>query len=231
MIISGHQPNYLPWLGFFDKMQRSDLFIIEDNVQFERQGFANRNRIKTVDGIRWLSVPIEHTNKPLLIKEVKIANEGEPRWKSRHWLMLRHSYCKAPYWLDYCDFFKNVYEHDWTMLIDLNLHLIKGIMSFLGIETPLIMASSLNVSGKKSDLVLAKCKTVGADILLVGDGAKDYLEVDKFEKENIKVVFQNFEYPIYSQCHGEFSPNLSVVDYLFCVGSKDFKKQVRRINI
>src|SRR5512138_3064110 len=130
MIVAGHQPNYLPWLGFFDKIRRSDVFIIEDNVQFERQGFTNRNRVLTADGVRWLSVPIEHANKPLLIKDIKIANKGEPRWGQKHWFTIKHGYCKAPYWSRYADFFEDTYQQEWNRLIDLNMHIIRGIMRF-----------------------------------------------------------------------------------------------------
>lgn len=224
MIVSGHQPNYLPWLGFFDKMQRSDLFIIEDNIQFEKQGFTNRNKIKTIDGIRWLTVPIKHVNGPLLINQVKIANKQEPDWAQRHWLTLKHNYCKAPYWDEYSSFFEGTYSRKWSLLIDLNMHLIKGIMRFLNITTPLIMASSLDVAGKKSELIIAQCKAVGADVQLAGNGGKDYIDPERFKEESIKLVFQDFHHPYYNQLHGEFIYNLSVVDYLFCAGAKSWHK-------
>ncbi len=220
MIVAGHQPNYLPWLGFFDKIRRSDLFIIEDNVQFERQGFTNRNKVMTADGVRWLSVPVEHANKPLLINEVKIANKAEPQWGSRHWLTLKHSYCKAPYWHDYSDFFEDTYQRKWTMLIDLNMHLVKGIMRFLHIDKPLIMSSSLSAIGKKGELIIAQCKAIGANVQLAGNGGKEYIDNKRFEEEGIKLIFQEFKHPVYTQTCVEFVPNLSVVDYLFCTGGK-----------
>ncbi len=222
MIVTGHQPNYLPWLGFFDKMRRCDVFIIEDNVQFERQGFISRNKIMTSDGARWLSVPIEHAKKPLIINEARIANRGEPEWRSRHWLTLKHSYCKAPYWGDYSDFFEDTYEREWTMLIDLNMHLIRGIMRFLKIDKPLMMGSSLDVEGKKTELILAQCKKVGGDVQLAGNGGKGYIEYKRFEEEGIKLVFQEFEHPMYTQTCRGFLPNLSVVDYLFCNDGKSW---------
>lgn len=218
--MSGHQPNYLPWLGFFDKMLQCDVFIIEDNVQYEDQGFTNRNRVKTADGVKWLTVPVEHSGQPQLINEVKIANKAEPKWAVRHWLTLKYNYCNAPFWRKYCDFFEQTYRQEWTMLMDLNMHLIKGLMRFLGIDKPLVMASSLGVSGKKNELVLAQCKAVGATVQLAGIGARNYLDLEKFEKEGIKVVFQDFQHPVYAQLHGGFVPNLSAVDYLFCTGKE-----------
>ncbi|MCW3983071.1 MAG: WbqC family protein [Candidatus Bathyarchaeota archaeon] len=220
MIVAGHQPNYLPYLGFFDKIKRADVFIIEDNVQFERQGFTNRNRILTSDGVRWLTVPIEHENKPLLINEVKIANKAEPNWGRKHWLTLKHGYCKAPYWSDYSDFFEDTYQREWNHLIDLNMYLIKGLMRFLKIDTPLILSSSLNVEGKKSELIVAQCKKVGADTQLAGNGCQGYIDKQLFEREGIKLVFQNFSHPVYAQTRRGFVANLSVVDYLFCTGNE-----------
>jgi hypothetical protein len=222
MIVAGHQPNYLPYLGFFDKIRRSDVFIIEDNVQFERQGFTNRNRILTVDGVRWLTVPIKHANKPLLINEVQIANHGEPSWGRKHWLTLKHSYCKTPYWNDYQDFFKETYESEWDRLIDLNMHFIKGIMGIYKINKPMVMSSTLAAKGKKTELIVAQCREVGAEVQLAGNGCKNYIEQDLFTDQGIKLVFQDFVQPVYTQNRTRFVPNLSVVDYLFCVGAKSW---------
>lgn len=201
-------------------MRRCDVFIMEDNVQYEQQGFTNRNRIKTPQGPKWLTVPIEHVGGPLLINEVKISNRAEPDWAKRHWLSLKHNYGKAPFWEKYCGFFEETYSQEWTLLINLNMHLIKGIMRILNIETPLVMASSLGVFESKSDAVLAKCKAVGADTQLCGNGAREYLDLTRFDEEGIIVVFQDFCHPVYMQLQSEFTPNLSVVDYLFCAGNK-----------
>jgi hypothetical protein len=220
MIVAGHQPNYLPWLGFFDKICQADVFIIEDNVQIEHQGFTNRNRIMTLDGVRWLTVPIEHANKPLLINEVKIANDSEPGWKKRHWLTLKHNYCKTPFWNQYSGFFEETYQNDWTSLMELNLHLIRGIMGFLKIEKPMVLSSSLGVMGKKTELIIAQCKKLGAGIQLSGNGCRDYIDGERFNQEGIKLMFQEFNHPKYIQIREGFVSNLSVVDYLFCTGGK-----------
>jgi hypothetical protein len=221
LIAAGHQPNYLPWLGFFDKIKQADLFIIEDNIQFERQGFISRNKIMTTQGARWLTVPIEHTNKPLLIREAKIANQRNPRWRHKHWATLKHSYCKAPYWKKYADFFEASYQQEWTYLIDLNMHLIRGIMGFLSIDKPLILGSSLCAGGKKTELLVNQCKQVGANTQLAGKGSKDYINQTLFTKQGIALIFQDFIQPKYPQTTTEgFVGNLSVVDYLFCTGGK-----------
>jgi hypothetical protein len=211
LITAGHQPNYLPWLGFFDKMRSCDVFIIEDNVQYEQQGFTNRNRIKTQVGPKWLTVPIMHVGKPLLINEVKISNGTEPDWAKQHWLSLLHNYRRAPFWTQYSKFFEETYKQKWVMLLDLNLYLIRGIMQILDIKTPIVTSSSLGISENKSK---------GANIQLCGEGAKNYLNIEQFNECGLKVIYQNFSFPIYRQLYGHFIPNLSVVDYLFCVGNQ-----------
>jgi hypothetical protein len=218
LVTAGHQPNYLPWLGFFDKMAKCDIFIIEDNLLYEHNGYVNRNRIKTAQGAKWLTVPVKHAGHQLPINQVKIANTGESDWATRHWLTLKHNYIKAPYWNKYKDFFEETYSRRWDLLINLNMHLIWGLMRFLNVETPLVMASNIEACGKKSDLILSQCKAVNADVQLSGTGARNYLQVDRFEEDGIKVVFQDFKYPQYLQLQGGFIPNLSVVDYLFCTG-------------
>jgi hypothetical protein len=209
-------------LAFLIKCEDARFSIVEDNVQFEHQGFTNRNKIMTTDGVKWLSVPVEHANKPLQINEVKIANNAEPNWGRRHWLTLKHSYCKAPYWADYFEFFEDTYEREWNMLVDLNMHLIRGIMRFLKIDKPLVMSSSLGVEGKKTELLIAQCKKVGADVQLAGDGGRDYIDKRRFEEEGIDLVFQEFMHPQYLQTREEVVANLSVVDFLFCTGAKQW---------
>ncbi len=225
MITSGHQPNYLPYLGFFDKMAQCDIFVIQDDVQYERHDFQNRNQIKTVKGATWLSVPIEHVGETLPFKEIRIAKRLESEWGLHHWRVIELNYERAPYWKQYYDFFEQAYSQKWESLMDLNLYLIKGIMKFLRIKTNLVMASSLNASGKSSNMILAQCKSVGADVYLSGIGGRVYLDMSLFEKAGIKVVFQDFHYPVYNQLHGPFVPNLSVIDYLFCHGGEDWAPQ------
>jgi hypothetical protein len=225
VIAAGHQPNYLPWLGFFDKMAKCDVFVIEDDVQFERQGFTNRNKIKSVSGAKWLSVPIKHVGKDLLINEVEINNLAEKDWSNRHWLTLMHNYSKAPYWEKYSSFFEETYSQKWDMLIDLNMHFIELFRSFLDIKTSMIFSSSLGASGIKDELILAQCKLLRADTQLSGSGALSYMNKKRFIDEGINLIFQNFQYPVYTQLHGEYLANLSVVDYLFCTGGRQWMSQ------
>jgi len=222
MIMAGHQPNYLPWLGYFDKMKKCDVFVIEDTVQFEYHGYTNRNRIKTRDGVRWLTVPAKAPARRQPITEVEIANDSDRKWRRRHWGTLQANYGGAPHWSEYNGFFEEVYARKWERLIDLNMHLIKGIMGFLGIDRVLVLASALGAKGTKSQLIIAQCKALGADAYLSGAGAKAYVDTLEFKDAGIELVFQEFKYPTYLQLHGDYIANLSVIDYLFCTGGREW---------
>ena len=220
MIVAGHQPNFLPWLGFFDKMAQADVFVIEDTVQFVRREFQNRNQIKTPLGVMWLTVPVEHNGRRQSIGETKIAERNGCLWLRRHFETLQACYARAPFWTDYSGFFEQTCQHKWRMLLDLNLFLIENLRRFLGVGTRLVKASSLEAAGKNTELIVAQCKELGADVYLSGDGARGYLDVEQFREEGIELRFQDFRHPVYRQVHGGFVPNLSVVDYLFCAGGK-----------
>ncbi|MFB0523511.1 MAG: WbqC family protein [Candidatus Bathyarchaeia archaeon] len=221
MIMAGHQPNYLPWLGYFDKMKKCDVFVIEDAVQFEYHGYTNRNRIKTRGGATWLTVPVRAPARRQHINQVEIANDSDPKWRRRHWRTLQANYGKAPHWNEYNRFFEDTYKRTWEKLTDLNMHLIGGLMRFLNIKTRLVLASTLDVEGKKSELIIRQCKALDADTYLSGAGGKAYIDIQEFKDAGLKVVFQDFKYPVYKQLHGDYIPNLSVVDYLFCTGAKE----------
>jgi len=222
-IVAGHQPNYLPWLGFFDKMRQCDIFIIEDTVQFEYHGFTNRNRIKSTSGPVWLTVPVEAGHSRQAIAQIKIANNADRRWRMRHYGTLHANYATALHWKKYRDFFKYVYERTWDSLLELNIFVIKEIMRVLKTDCQLVMASSLDVHGQKDRLLIEQCKKLGAGLYLSGVGAKNYLDPKRFADEGISVAFQDFTYPTYPQLHGPFIPNLSVVDYLLCMEDYDWK--------
>lgn len=220
--MAGHQPNYLPWLGFFDKIRRCDVFVIEDTVQFEYHGFTNRNRFKTANGPTWLTIPVKHETRWQAIKDVEIVNDVKPHWARRHWGTLQTNYARAPHFTEFRDFFKSTYDTPWRRLVDLNLHLIQGIMGFLKIDRTLVMASSIGAEGTKNELLIEQCKALGADTYLSGAGARTYVDEQKFRNAAIEVAFQDFSHPTYGQLHGEFVPNLSVVDYLFNAGAHDW---------
>lgn len=132
MILTVHQPEYLPYIGFFDRVSKADVFVILDNVQYQKKGFINRNKIKTSDGWQWLTIPVKQREALKKINEIEISNETN--WRAKHWKALLYNYNKAPYFKKYSDFFEKVYKRNWGLLVDLNVYLIKNIIDILGLK-------------------------------------------------------------------------------------------------
>jgi len=222
MIVAIHQPEYLPWLGFFKKMMNVELFVFLDDVQFRKKGWQNRNRIRINDGTTLLSIPV-HTHSYPKINEVTIDNEKN--WSIRHKKSILYNYARAPYFDEIKDFVESIFEKKFQYLVDLNTEIIKFIMNELEIKSKIVFSSELEISKKGSDRVLDICKAVGADHYITGTfWAESNLRVEEFKKSNIDVEFQKFQHPIYKQIHGEFIPEMSIIDLLFNEGRKEAKK-------
>ena len=221
-VVAIHQPEYLPWLGFFKKMMNVELFVFLDDVQFRKKGWQNRNRIRINDGTTLLSIPV-HTHSYPKINEVTIDNEKN--WSIRHKKSILYNYAKAPYFDEIKDFIESIFEKKFQYLVDLNTEIIKFIMNELEIKSKIVFSSELEISKKGSDRVIDICKAVGADHYITGTcWAESNLRVEEFKKSNIDIEFQKFQHPIYKQIHGEFIPEMSIIDLLFNEGRKEAKK-------
>lgn len=216
MIVSIHQPQYLPWLGYFSKIDRSDTFIFLDNVQFKKNEWQNRNRIRTAEGWQWLTVPVLHKFLQK-ISEVEINNTVQ--WNKKHLNALVTNYSKAPFFKEYIGFFEQTYAQDWKYLVDINIHIIQNLVKLMGIpDIELILASKFESREGPTERLIDLCKQVEGDIYLSGkDGAK-YMDLDIFEKEGIKIIFQDYKHPQYPQLFGSFEPYMSILDLLFNCG-------------
>ena len=218
MIVAVHQPQYLPWLGYFDKMDRADLFVLLDTVQFKKNEWQNRNRIKTAQEWQWLTVPVAY-RFPQRINQVEI--NLRTNWARKHLLAMRINYSKAPYFSDYFDPFEKILLEKWQGIAALNIRLVRALTELLRISTPLRLASELgHLPEGPDERLIAICQHMGAEVYLAGMGGKDYMNLEKFEKTGIEVVFQEFKHPVYPQLYGDFLPNLSVVDLLFNCGKQ-----------
>ena len=215
--ISIHQPGYLPWLGFFKKIESSDVFVFLDDVQYEKNGWQNRNKIRTSDGSIWLTVPIK-SKLDLKINEIRIDNNST--WKTKHRKSIEINYSKAKHFQELWPDFESIYELNHTSLLDLNIKLINFLMDKLEIKTKVCFSSDLEIKEKSSDRILAICKALKADKYLSGALGKNYLKINNFEKNGIIVELQNFQHPVYPQCYEPFIPNMSTIDLLFNEGSK-----------
>jgi hypothetical protein len=222
MILSAHQPVYLPWLGLFHKIALADKFCIFDIAQYQTKDFNNRNKIKTHTGPIWLSVPVEskgHFAKPLA--QIKIINKG---WNRKHFHSIDLAYRKAPFYRDYIGELETILvTRSYESLAVLNRATLEFGLRALDIKTPLVVASDYGFRGHKSDLVLDMCKQLGATAYIFGAQGRNYADVGTFSAAGIDARFQDYQHPTYPQQHGAFEPYMSVIDLLFNAGPDSAK--------
>ncbi|MFH1096297.1 MAG: WbqC family protein [Candidatus Desantisbacteria bacterium] len=219
MIVSIHQPDYLPWLGFFDKISRCDVFVLLDNVQFSKNYFTNRNKIRTAQEWTWLTVPVLTKGKAdQRIDEVKINSINEKRWAEKHWKSLEQSYKKAPFFSEHADFFYQLYSRQWDSLAELNKTIIYYLVDAFGIKTRICEVAEIAAEGNSTELLSNICQSLVADTYLSGAFGKEYLEEGLFTDHKIKVAYQDFFHPEYKQVFSPFIPNMSAIDLLFNYG-------------
>lgn len=219
MIVGIHQPNYLPYLGFFDKLRKSDVFIIYDDAQFTKGDFQQRNRIRIYNGWKWLTVPVEKKHIP--INQIKIRNDVEierTNWQEAHFKEIHDNYKKAPYYPNFEKDIRRIYGQEYDMLIDINLKLIEFLMKSFGIDTKIIHSSEFGFNSKSTERLVDLVSAVGGDIYLSGPMGKDYLDPQLFDEKNIQVCFQGFRHPVYKQQYDGFEPNMSAIDALLNAG-------------
>ena len=217
-----HQPQYLPWLGYFDKMIKADFFCYLDNVQYKKNEWQNRNRIKTAQGAQWLTVPVRY-RFPQKINEVEINNTVP--WKRKHLQAMITNYNKSTFFKEYIAFFERVYAKDWEFLSELNVFMIEQIRYMLGLEkTRTVLASTLNLSDDPTDRLIDICKVLGADTYLAGQDGVKYMNLERFEQRGGSVIIQDFRHPEYPQLFNDFLSHLSVVDLMFNCGSESLQR-------
>jgi len=213
-----HQPDFLPYLGFFHRLLFTDIFIILDDVQFIRRGWHHRDKIKTRDGVKWLTVPICKGDYYQKINQV-LLDKNKHKWIRNHLNLLKANYRNAHDFDKYFLRIKELYLLNHTKLIDLNMSFLHFFLELFDINIKIMYSSQLNVEGNRNLKLISLLKAVGACHYLSGLGAKAYLKEDLFFKEGITVEWQNFDHPVYHQLHGEFMPNLSCIDILFNCGA------------
>jgi len=209
------QPGYLPWLGFFDQMHWADTFVIYDDVQYTKNDWRNRNRIKGPGGPQWLTVPVHH-HLGDLIKDVAMPHDR--RWVRSHVKSLQFAYSKARYFEDYFSPIKELIEAPHQRLIDLDMALIIYLKGALEIDAQILYSSRMQAQGNKLERLINICRECGATEYLTGDAAADYLDVKLFEDNEIEIRYHHYKHPEYPQLFGGFVSHLSVVDLLFNCG-------------
>jgi hypothetical protein len=219
MLVAIHQPEHMPWLGFFEKLLRADAFVILDDVQFSKGDFQNRNRVKGRAGAQWLTVPVAQQFGQR-INEVETVGDA---WRAKHWKTLRSCYARAAHFDEFAGEFEEFYARPWSKLSELNVEAIRLLARAFGLERRFVFSSSLGAVGRKSELVLNICKAIGASGYYSGRAGGAYLDAEAFRRARIEIVVQEFEHPVYEQLFMKeqgFVPNLSAVDLLFNRGAE-----------
>lgn len=221
------QSNYIPWRGYFDFIDDVDLFIFYDDVQYTRKDWRNRNKIKTQQGLIWLTVPVKFSMNQLVNINDATIDYSNP-WVRKHINSIKVAYSKAPFFEKYFSEFESILQIKYENLSDLNIALILWCMRHLNINTETRMSSEFNPVGYRTDRIIDILKKVKATSYLVGPAAKDYIEVDRFKNAEIALEFKKYDYAEYNQLHGKFEPNVSVMDLMFNCGD-DSRKYLKSL--
>ena len=212
------QSSYIPWKGYFDLMASADLFVLYDDVQYTRRDWRNRNRIKTKDGVQWLTVPVEvKGHYHARIRDIRVS---DPDWAARHWARLRQAYTRAPFLGQYAPVLEDLYLGTRTpFLSEINHRFLSELAGLLGIRTPLAWSDDYRLVDGRTERLLDLCLQTGARRYLSGPSARAYLDETLFAREGIEVVYADYSgYPEYSQLFPPFDHQVSVVDLLLNVG-------------
>ncbi len=219
MKVAIHQPQYLPWIPYFMKINSADAFIFLDTVDFQKNGIQNRNMIKTPQGPQWLTVPVVQ-KLGTKIQDTRIANQN---WQAKHWKSIQQNYAKAPYFEQYAPDIQLWYKQEWQSLSELTIEMTQTLLSWMDIQTPIYRASQWPETNtlKSTELLVALCQKVGATVYISGIGGKAYMNEALFREAEIEIVYQPSQLPNpYPQCYpkAEFKPDLSALDMMLNCG-------------
>lgn len=211
-----HQPQYFPYPGFFHKLTKADIYVVMDDVQYDKR-YTNRNKIIATNGWMWLTVPIKKESMSVSNLEVQINNDLP--WRENHWKKIWQSYANSKFFKIYKDYLSMLYKKEWSRLFDLDFETLKKTIEWLGIKIEIVKESELNVKGSSTERLVNVCKAVGADTYISGTGGKNYLEERLFESSHLKLEYQVYEPTPYPQrLSSSFIKDLSILDLLFNVG-------------
>jgi hypothetical protein len=230
MIIAAHQPSYLPWLGYLDKIARVDRFIVMDDLQYEAQNFQNRNRVKLAQGPAWLTVPVLRGPQTDRVVDKRIDNTGglKHHWQRKTLRTLQIHYGAAPHFDRYASDLEDIFTRRWHWLVDLDLHILDLARRWFGITTPILRSSTLGLRGNKTDRIVALCEAMGATTYLSGrGGSTEYLDVDVLARAGVTVAWQDFAHPIYPQRYPGlgFVSHLAFLDRILNCGAQSAEKE------
>jgi hypothetical protein len=216
------QPSYIPWRGYFDQIKRADTFVFYDDVQYDKRGWRNRNRIKTPHGVRWLTIPVYSRGaqtQHIPIQDIRIC--WDRPWNQEHWSTIAMAYRRAPYFRTYAALLEEFYQRRYDSLADFTIELTEALAGALGIShTRYLRSSALAAAGAKTDRLLDILHKVGASDYLSGPSARGYIEEEKFLAAGIRLEYMQYDYPEYEQLYPPYDPQVSIIDLLFMTGPR-----------
>lgn len=213
------QSNYIPWKGYFDSIARCDVFVVFDDMQYTRRDWRNRNKIKTPQGLKWLTIPVDVKGK--FFQKIKDTRIADPNWTQSHWGSIKQNYKDAPHFKEMAEWIEPLFLNcRYEYLTEVNLHFIEAINRFLGIDTQIRFSSEFNLHEDKTQRLVDICKELGATKYLSGAAAQSYMEPDRFEKAGVALEYFDYSnYPEYPQIHGEFEHGVTILDLIFNLGA------------
>ena len=226
MIITIHQPEHLPWLGFFNKLSKAEIFVILDSVPYRKNYFQNRNKIIGSNGEQYIGIPTVNVGRiEGTIATTKIAIDGNAKWKTKYLNTIRMSYGKHPYFNEVFPILETAIMMETDLLADINIAIFTSFAEKMGFSPKYVRSSTLDVSGAKSDLILDICKNLKADTYIAGPSGRDYLDMQSFRNAGIRVVFNDYKHPEYPQRKTEtFVPYMSALDLLMNCGFEEGRR-------
>lgn len=217
-IVVIHQPDFMPYLGFFDRLNKADIYVIFDNVQYVRssRGWTSRDKIKTQKGERWITVGTKKAARDTAINRILLSEDFD--WRDEHINLIRENYKNSPFYDEIIPYISELYSYKCEYMMDFNIESIKMLMKLFDIQIRFVMASDLQPEGKNNALIIDIMKRLGCKKYLSGVGARGYYVPELYEEAGIEVIWQNFAHPVYPQQFGAFIPYLSSIDMLFNCG-------------
>lgn len=223
-----HQPDFMPYLGFFDRLIKADIYVVFDNVQYVRwssRSWMNRDKIKTHNGERWISVSTQKAPRDTAINQVLLSKDN--KWRENNLNLIRENYRRCPFYQEIIPHIKKLYDFQCEKMADFNLESIKMLMSLFDIHIDVIIASELKPVGENNTMIIDILKKLGCTKYLSGVGARDYYAPELYDEAGIEVIWQDFKHPVYPQQYDGFIPYLSSIDLLFNCGIEESRKILR----
>ena len=227
-IMSLMQPTYYPWLGYFNLIKQSDVFVVYTTTQLQKRSWQVRNKIKTAQGETFLSIPIKKTSNrdSLIIGNAEVLYNN--KWNIKHLASIKHAYSKTPYFENIFPLIEYHLSGIHRLLTDITYGLILDIVDLLNIDTKIILSSDINYTGKKDHALISMCKELGVSKSLSVKGSMDYIlnGENLFENNNIDLLWHEYKHPVYKQVNGDFIPYIGIIDALFNIGPEKTKNLI-----